>query len=79
MNEERILDILGILGAVLTTSLGTVFSSLDFTAKLLGIISGLLLTTTAIIHKKIQIENEKLKKKELEEKIKENEGNRETT
>lgn len=67
--HSRLIDILGYFGAILATSLTTVFSSLDFAAKWIGVIGGISLAILAIIHKLLQISNETLKKTTLKEQL----------
>ena len=69
--NNKIIDSLGYMGAVIVTSFGTIFSSLDFAAKWIGVIGGITLAVLAIMHKIIQIANENLKKINLKNQIKE--------
>lgn len=67
--SDYIIDILGIIGAVLITLLGTTFDNIDLASKIFGIFGGTTLVLLAIIHKLMQISNEKILKRKLQEQI----------
>ena len=67
--NNRTIDILGYFGALLVTSLGSVFSSLDIAAKIIGVLGGGALAILAIVHKTIQISSEKIKKESLKKQL----------
>lgn len=67
--SNRTIDLFGYFGALLVTSLGSVFSSLDIAAKIIGVVGGGTLAILAIIHKSVQIASEKIKKESLQKQL----------